>query len=156
MGNVGRETKLIKDGNVIAGVRLINVDWQSESVDISQGESDGYRLLSEIDGLTTIDIQCEGITKDHELQEIFLSRSQSRLLNDVSLVLPTPTNNNALVRLDLFINSFNISANFDDAITFSANFIGSAIIENGEILGGTQDPVTGKITGTSGYLYFAP
>ena len=153
MASVGRETKLIKDGNVIAGVRLINVDWQSESVDISQGESDGYRLLSEIDGLTTIDIQCEGITKDHELQEIAYSRSQSRLLKNISLELPRPEGGIIELTLDLYIDSLSVNANYNDAISFNASFTGSAIIEDGQIIGIQRDETTGEISGTPGYSY---
>ena len=153
MANIGRDTKLIKDGNVIAGVRIINVDWQSESVDISEGESDGYRLLAEIDGLTTIDIQCEGITKDHELQEIAYSRSQSRLLKDVTLELPRPEGGIIEVTLDLYIDSLSANATYNDAISFAANFTASAIISNGEIVNIDRDPITGQITGTPGYGY---
>ena len=78
MANIGRETVLKRGLSVIAGVKVLSLDWGSETVDISQGEDDGYRLSCEIDGLTTFEIQLDGLTKDHALQDVALSRSGSR------------------------------------------------------------------------------
>lgn len=155
MANVGRETVLKRNGNVIAGVRVLGLEWKSETVDISQGESDGYRLACEIDGLSTIDIQVEGISKDHEFQEIALSRSGSRLLENVVIELANPNGiGTTLILTDFFITNFSLGAEFSDAIVFSCSLVGSAKIIDGEITNVDRDPQTGQITGTPGIVYY--
>lgn len=156
MARVGRDTVLKQGANVIAGVRVLNFEWKSETVDISQGESDGYRRSCEIDGLKTIDISVEGITKDNYFQEIAYSRSQSRLLTDVTIEIPDATGTGfQTLTSDFYLANLNITGEYNGAISFLCSLIGSAIIENGEIIGITRDSGTGQITGRVGYTYSA-
>tara|TARA_R110002020_G_scaffold475207_3_gene709092 strand:+ start:97 stop:993 length:897 start_codon:yes stop_codon:yes gene_type:complete len=152
LANIGRETVLKRGLSVIAGVKVLSLDWSSETVDISQGEDDGYRLSCEIDGLTTFEIQVEGLTKDHELQDVALSRSGSRLLENITIELASPFGlGKTVITSDFYLANFNVTANYNDAISFNCTLIGSAIIQNGQIININIDGSTGRISGTPGY-----
>ena len=136
MGSIGRLLTVEKDGVIIAGIRTVSVSWASESIDLSQGEPDGYRLLAEIDGLETISLSVEGITKSDLIRNIAYSRAESRLLENITITWPvseegaTP----ATLQGSFFISDYSEDAPYNDAYTFTLTLNSSALIQGGRLI----------------------
>ena len=154
MASIGRLTKLKKDNVVVAGLRVLNISWSSESIDLSRGESDGFRRLAEIDGLESISISVEGLTKEAFFQELAYTRNDSRLLTNCTIDIPDENGQPyKTLSTDFYFDNYSQTAEIKGAIAFTCNLISSARIENGQIIGVTIDPQTGEITGTPGRSY---
>lgn len=118
---VGRNLKLMKNTEVVAGVRTKTLSWSGESIDITSGEDSGFRTLEAASGQEQIDISFEGIMKEETFRELVLGNT-SKMLTDITLEFPILGDTNttaATLTGDFRISSFEEGAAYNDAVTFS-------------------------------------
>lgn len=119
---LGRKAKLKKDGSVIAGIRTVTLSWSGESVDLTTGEDDGFRLLDALSGQEQIDISFEGISKDGDVFRDLVFSNGSRMLTDITIEFEIldPTNTTpASLTCDFRLSSYEEGKPYNDATTFS-------------------------------------
>jgi TP901-1 family phage major tail protein len=118
---VGRELLVKKGGTTIAGLRTATMSWSGESIDLTSGEDSGKRKLAAASGQEQIDISAEGIMKEASFRALVLG-SASKMLTDITIEFPILNSSNttpAKLTGDFRISSFEESAPYKDAITFS-------------------------------------
>lgn len=118
---VGRELKMTRGGEVIAGVRTKGFSINRNPVDITNDDDDGYRALLVDPGEIQIDLNVDGVTKNSELREAALSTNP--IFEDVKLEWP----DGFAIEMDWFMASFEENGAYNEAITFSAQFQGSGV-----------------------------
>lgn len=118
---VGRKLIIKKADTRIAGLRTASLAWGGESIDLTSGEDNGFRLLDEASGQEQLDISGEGIMKEELFRELALSGS-SKMLEDITIEYPILDSANttpATMTGNFRLSSFEESAPYNDAITFS-------------------------------------
>lgn len=108
-------------GVVLTGMRTKTVSINSEPIDVTSDDDDGWRKLLEAPGMRSVDISAEGVTKDPALIAALISGG---LLGDYDLTFPDWGVLNGTWRL----NSAEQSAPYNEAVTFSATFQSSGVI----------------------------
>lgn len=118
-GFVGRDVEVRKGtttGVLVAGVRTKSVTINNEPIDVTTDDSAGFRELLETSSERHFDLSVEGLTKNTDLLE--LAVAGTALIDEFSIVFPgTP---NVVVRGDFRINNFQMGAEYNDAVTFTA------------------------------------
>lgn len=112
--NVGRLMTIARGGGVIAGVRTKSFSIANEPIDITTDDDSGYRTLLEESAQRQIDASVEGLTKDDDLVAAALSGTV--LIDDCTITLPS----GATITGDFRLNSVEIGAEYNNAITFTA------------------------------------
>lgn len=118
-GFVGRDVEVRKGtttGVLVAGVRTKSVTINNEPIDVTTDDSAGFRELLETSAERHFDLSVEGLTKNTDLLE--LAVAGTALIDEFSIVFPgTP---DVVVRGDFRINNFQMGAEYNDAVTFTA------------------------------------
>ena len=112
----GRELKILKNNNPIAGVRTKTVAIAGEPIDITTDDDLGYRTMLAEAGTYSIDLTVEGVTKDDTLRSVILTGG-TLLLTDISIEYP----DGSTITGDFFLASVEDSGEYADALTFSAS-----------------------------------
>jgi predicted secreted protein len=112
----GRELKILKNNNPIAGVRTKTVAIAGEPIDITSDDDLGYRTMLAEAGTYSIDLTVEGVTKDDTLRSVILTGG-TLLLTDISIEYP----DGSTITGDFFLASVEDSGEYADALTFSAS-----------------------------------
>jgi predicted secreted protein len=112
----GRELKVLKNSNPIAGVRTKTVAIAGAPVDITSDDDQGFRTMLDDAGTYTLDLTVEGVTKDQTLLDI-AGGAGSLMLTDITLEFP----DGATISGDFFLASFEVTGEYADAVTFSAS-----------------------------------
>lgn len=118
-GFVGRDVEVRKGtgtGVLIAGARTKNVTINNEPIDITTDDSDGFRELLAESAERHLDISIEGLTKDDVLLQ--LAVAGSALIDEFSIVFPGSPN--VVIRGDFRVNNVQLGAEYNDAVTFTA------------------------------------
>ena len=118
---VGRELKLLRGGDVIAGVRAKSFSINRNPVDITSDDDLGYRSLLVDPGEIQISLSVEGVTKDSILRAAAVATAP--IYEDMKLEWP----DGFAIEMDWFFASFSETGNYNEAITFSAEFQGSGV-----------------------------
>jgi predicted secreted protein len=118
---VGRELKLLRGGDVIAGVRAKSFTINRNPVDVTNDDDLGYRALLIDPGEISIELSVEGVTKDSLLRAAAVATTP--VYEDMKLEWP----DGFAIEMDWFFASFSETGNYNEAITFSASFQGSGV-----------------------------
>lgn len=120
MSFIGR--KLILEyptGTVIAGVRTRSMTIDASPIDVTTDDDSGIRTLLEDAGQRQIDISVEGILKDDTLLEQIVDGAL--FLQELTIKFPfTFTTTQATLVGDFRLNNFEITGEYQGAITFTA------------------------------------
>lgn len=111
---IGRKLIVKKDGTAIAGVRTKSLTINNEAVDVTTDDDDGFRTLLSESGQKQVDMSVEGLTKDDALLK--LAAEGSALVEAFTIEFPS----GAEITGDFRINNLEIGAEYNDAITFTA------------------------------------
>jgi predicted secreted protein len=115
-GTVGRNIILTMAGDPIAGVQSKDLTVNNEPLDVTDDDSEGYRLLMAEPGNRSLDISVSGVTKNLELlRAISLNDSQ------IYAFLFTWEDGSTLA-VDAFFQNFSETGETGSAATFQASF----------------------------------
>ena len=115
---VGRALTLeYPTGTVIAGVRTRSFTVDSAPIDITTDDDTGLRTLLEEAGQQQLDISVEGLLKDDTLLTKIINGST--FIQEMTIKLPFSPGNGTIVG-DFRLNNFEVSGEYQGAITFSA------------------------------------
>lgn len=118
---LGREVLLTDGTTPLAAIRTKSMNFSGESVDITTGDSNGFRYLLEASGQQQIDIPIEGILDDHVLQDLALGGGEL-IFPSLTMTWPiaNPANNTEATLVGPFrLSSLEQSMAYNDAINFS-------------------------------------
>ncbi len=104
-------------GTVIAGVRTRSFTVDSAPIDITTDDDTGLRTLLEEAGQQQLDISVEGLLKDDTLLTKIINGST--FIQEMTIKLPFSPGNGTIVG-DFRLNNFEVSGEYQGAITFSA------------------------------------
>ncbi len=106
-------------GTVIASVRTKSFTVDSSAIDVTTDDDSGIRKLLEESGQHQIDMSVEGILKDDVLLKQIVDGTL--FLQELTIKLPfTFTTTQATIVGDFRFNNFEVSGEYQDAITFTA------------------------------------
>ncbi len=111
---IGRSLKIKREGDVVAGVRTKSLTFGSEPINVTTDDDDGKRKLLEASGEEQIDLSVEGLTKDENL--IAIPAGGGTRIETYTIELPW----GGEVTGDFRLNSVEIGAEYQEAITFTA------------------------------------
>lgn len=112
--SIGRAMSFERDGQVIAGLRTKNLTINNEPVDITTDDASGFRTLMEESAERQIDASVEGLLFDDDL--IMQAVQGEALITSATATLPS----GATVTGDFRLNNVEVGAEYNDAITISA------------------------------------
>jgi predicted secreted protein len=114
----GRDFTVSKGGTVIAGLRETSATANSEPIDITGKDDNGYRTMASFAGVESIDITATGVWKDDTLRSIgFAGTGTTKLLTDITL----EWGDGASLSGDFYLNSYEASGNQDNEETYSVS-----------------------------------
>ena len=117
----GRSLTVKKGGTTIAGVQTKSISYAGEPIDITGDDDAGYRTLLGNPGLETLDISCEGVTKDTVLRGLSLNSGGTTQATDWSLLFP----NGDTITGNFNISSYEENGVHNDAIKFTMSLVSS-------------------------------
>lgn len=112
--SIGRAMTFERDGETIAGLRTKNLTINNEPVDITTDDASGFRTLMEESAERQIDASVEGLLFDDDL--IMQAVQGQALIATATATLPS----GATVTGDFRLNNVEVGAEYNDAITISA------------------------------------
>ena len=117
---IGRSLTLeYPTGTVIAGVRTRSFTLDATPIDITTDDDSGLRTLLEDAGQRSIDISVEGLLKDDTLLDQIVDGVL--FIQELTIVLPfTFVTTAGKIVGDFRFNNFEVSGEYQDAVTFSA------------------------------------
>jgi predicted secreted protein len=112
----GRTMWIKKNSTLIAGVRSKGFSFAGEPVDVTSDDELAKRTLLAASANESVDVTCEGVTKDTVLRTVALG-SGDKLLTDITIgdTLGTLSGN-------FFLSAYEETGAYQDAVTFSATF----------------------------------
>lgn len=111
----GRKLRILKDGVPVVGARTDGVTFNSEPVDITDKDDNGWRTLLAEAGVRSLSATVEGVLKDDTLIEV--AADGTALLDDYTVAL----DNIGYFNGDWFLSSVELAGEQADAVTFTAN-----------------------------------
>ncbi len=120
MSFVGRSlTFEYPTGTVIASVRTKSFTVDSSAIDVTTDDESGIRTLLEASGQQQIDMSVEGLLKDDVLLEQIIDGTL--FIQELTITFPFTFATTAATLVGSFrFNNFEVSGEYQDAITFSA------------------------------------
>lgn len=116
---VGRALTLeYPTGTVIAGVRTRSFTVDSSPIDITTDDDTGLRTLLEDAGQQMIDISVSGLLKDDTLLDKIINGLT--FIQELTIKLPFPVAGTGTIVGDFRFNNFEVSGEYQGAVTFSA------------------------------------
>lgn len=112
--NKGRDLKIKRGTDVIAGVRTKTLTANGEPIDVTTDDEEGYRTLLSDPGIQSLDMSIEGLTKNNDLRQAVLG-SGSFMLTDINIEYP----NGDTLSGSFFLTSLEESGAYNEAITFT-------------------------------------
>lgn len=113
----GREL-LVKNGStVLAGVRTKGAAINNEPIDITSDDDLGYRTMLSDAGTMSVDLSVEGVTKDAIFRTLAATGGTGLMLTGITLEYP----DGGILAGDFFLNSFEETGAYNEAMTFSAS-----------------------------------
>jgi predicted secreted protein len=116
-GELGRGLILTKNALPIAGLRTKGLSFNSEPVDVTTDEDDGFRCLLAEAGQASSDISFDGIEKDAVLRDLYLAGGTMQQYTDFIFTWP----DGATLAGTFNITAYEQSGTYNDAITFSGS-----------------------------------
>lgn len=115
-GYLGRKATLTPsgDGPPLTALRTKGVTINNEPVDITSDDDNGFRRLLDEPGVRSIDIACEGVTKDGNLLAI-AAGTQGAVIKEYVLDIPGI----GQITGDFYIGSLELQNATPEAATFS-------------------------------------
>ena len=86
MAYIGRECKLFRNATVLAGMRSLSLNFNADTIDISDGEDSGLRVLASASGSESVDLGFEGVMKDDDFIERHFVKASGGLHGLAALV----------------------------------------------------------------------
>ena len=110
-GTLGREIVLRVAGSPVAGLRTKSVKFNGSEVDISDGNSDGWRELFNGFGEKSIDMTATCVMKETFFRDLFFAESP---IHPCELEYP----DGAILSGDFWMGALSESQEYKDAVTF--------------------------------------
>lgn len=114
---LGRTLKILKNSIVIAGIQTKSISFNSEPIDITTDDDNGYRTILAEGGETMVEISFDGIEKDSVLRDLWVAGGLSQLYTDITL----EWDDGSTLACDFFIPSYEETGSYKDKITFSSS-----------------------------------
>jgi predicted secreted protein len=124
VASVGRALIVTKNNVVIAGLRTASISWGGESIDVTNGDNKGKRLLLAASGQEQVDLSVEGVMKAELFRSLVLG-SATKMLTDIEIEWPLAVITNvspATLSGNFRISAYEEGAPYNDSITFTATF----------------------------------
>jgi len=120
-GTLGRDIVLKWNGVAVAGVREKAVNINGEPVDVSDGNSSGWRELLTKPGEKSVELTLSGIAKSNTLKQVALSDDR---IGAVTLEYP----NGDILAGDFYLATHNNGQPYKEAETFEATLQSSGAV----------------------------
>lgn len=122
---VGRQAILAKAGTPIGGVKVVNVKFSAEPIDVTDYDSNGIIELLAAHSTTQCTLSVEGIAKDVVLRSLWNSPTTSKLLTDVTFKYADALAAADTLGGNFFLTSYEEGSPFDTEVTYKAEFVSS-------------------------------
>jgi predicted secreted protein len=105
-------------GTTIASVRTKSFTVDSSAIDVTTDDDSGIRTLLEAPGQHQIDLSVEGLLANDSLLEQIVDGTL--FIQNLTITFPFAGGTPATIVGDFRLNNFEVSGEYQDAITFSA------------------------------------
>lgn len=121
---VGRSVIVKRDGTTIAGARTKTITVGDEAIDVTTDDDSGVRTLLEAGAQKQVDMAIDGL---HKASNDDLIKA---LVNSTSLIVSFEVTlaSGAKISGDARLNNYEIGAEYQDAVSFSAELHSSGTI----------------------------
>jgi predicted secreted protein len=129
IGWIGRALRIGLNGSVLAAVRAKSVRFANTPIDISDGERNGYRRLAEVGDVRSIEVSVDGVTT---VDNWTVLRDLVDAEEFAALTIENP--DGSTITSDAVIGGLSRTGEHAGAVTFSATFQLSGVLEDGDYL----------------------
>lgn len=119
----GREAIFSVGGTPVAGVRVLNINWNGTAIDTTDQNDDGIqRFLSGVLATDTLELSVEGLEEDQVLRKAALKSGQSaKFFANAEFAFP----NGDEISGTFVLTAYTEGNPHDNATTFTATFVRS-------------------------------
>lgn len=126
--SAGRDALVKKNGTVIGGVRVSNINLDASPIDITDNDSAGVQtLLSGGASRRSLSFSVEGQEADTVLRDIAMDATAELLLTDMSFIFSGVAD---VITGAFFMSNYTIGNPYEDATTYTAQFTSSGAWTN--------------------------
>lgn len=125
VGYLGRTLRLVRGGEVIAAVRAKTVTHTAESIDVTDGERDGWRRLLDEHDVISVTIEVEGVATS-ENYKWMLEEWYGSSFTDIVIIHPNGTL--AIAEDGAWLQTLEKLGEHNGAVTFTASFTLSGLV----------------------------
>ena len=125
VGYPGRTLRLVRGGEVIAAVRAKTVTHTAESIDVTDGERDGWRRLLDEHDVISVTIEVEGVATS-ENYKWMLEEWYGSSFTDIVIIHPNGTL--AIAEDGAWLQTLEKLGEHNGAVTFTASFTLSGLV----------------------------
>lgn len=117
----GRLATFKVGANTIAGVRVLNINWNGTPIDTTdQGDAGFQTFLAGVMATDTLELSVEGLEEDQVIRKAALKSGQSaKFFADAEFVFP----NGDEIEGDFVLTAYTEGNPHDNATTFTATFV---------------------------------
>lgn len=112
-GFIGRKIIFTWNGAPVQGVREKGISLNGEPIDVTDDDSDGWRMLLEEAGENQVDVSLSGVTKDDVLMKDWFAGTRTRT---ATLTYP----DGRVISGTFFLATLSDTGPYNDADTFEA------------------------------------
>jgi predicted secreted protein len=123
--NAGRFAVVRRAGTPIAGVRVSNISWAAESIDVTDRDSIGITELLNVVASQQITLSIEGVYSSPVLRDIAFDTTASKLLTDITFIFSDALAAKDTISGNFFFGSYEEGNPHDAESTFTAEFTSS-------------------------------
>lgn len=125
VGYLGRTLRLVRGGEVVAAVRAKTVTHTAESIDVTDGERDGWRRLLDEHDVISVTMEVEGVATS-ENYKWMLEEWYGSSFTDIVIIHPNGTL--AIAEDGAWLQTLEKSGEHNGAVAFTASFILSGLV----------------------------
>ena len=135
---VGRDVKFEwgnGSGGIVKGKREKSLTFNLEPINVTDDDDSGKQTLLEASGEESIEVSVEGLTTDEELIKVAAREGETTLIKSGEIQFPYGDGEGDKITGNFRLNSLELGAPYNEALTFSATFqsTGSWTYVEGEV-----------------------
>jgi predicted secreted protein len=121
----GRLAVLSKASTALGGVKVVNIKWAGESIDVTDFDSAGILEVLDVAASQQITIDVEGVYKNPTLRNIAFDTTVSKLLTDLTFKFSDALAARDTISGNFWMGAYDEGNPMDDATSFTASFTSS-------------------------------
>jgi predicted secreted protein len=121
MADSGRKILVKKNDVAILGCQSVSININGTAVDITNCDTNGFRLILNEAGVKSLDLSVTGVAEENIFRDLALGGPTANMLTDLTIEWP----DGLVLDCNFFMDSYSNSGANDGYVDFNMNFLSS-------------------------------